>query len=444
MRYIKGRCIMKRCTYISVLMCLLILGIAGCGANSETAKDGVQIPPKTETSDGPKVSNGVKEGKSQTKDPVANKPVDDSNDSALTQLKELSLEEKVGQLVIVGMEGTTVDSSSRKLLNTYHVGGFIFFKDNMESIDQSVQLFNSLKKANAGNPIPLWMSIDEEGGRVSRMPDPFVKLPSSGKVGENDDPALAQEIAGQIGKRLFGFGLNMAYAPVLDVNSNPDNPVIGDRSFGSSAKMVSRLGIAAMKGIQETGVVPAVKHFPGHGDTSVDSHFGLPVVEHDKERLNKLELAPFKDAIDNGADVVMVSHLLMSKIDPETPASFSKPVITGLLREQLGFNGVVITDDMTMGAVGAGEIEIGEAAIRSVLAGTNIVLVGHEYDKEEAVIKSLIQAVKSKRITEKILDERVLTILRLKQKYNINDQPVTGPDVKQLNAEAKQLISKLK
>lgn len=433
---------MKRFTYVSLLICMLILGIVGCASSSETSEGEVQKPPTTEKSDGSKVSNGDTEGNSQSKDPAFNHP-DDSEDSILTQLNKLSLEEKVGQLVIVGMEGTTVDEASRKLLDTYHVGGFIYFKDNMESVNQSVQLFNSLKKANAGNPIPLWMSIDEEGGRVTRMPEVFVKLPSSGKIGKSNDPALAQEFGDQIGQMVGGFGLNMVFAPVLDVNSNPDNPVIGDRSFGNSAEQVGKLGVAAMKGIHETGVVPVVKHFPGHGDTSVDSHFGLPVVDHGMERLNKLELVPFKEAIDNGADVVMVSHLLMSKIDPDTPASYSKPVITGILREQLGFKGVVITDDMTMEAV-TGKIEIGEAAIRSVLAGTNIVLVGHDYDKEEAIIKSLIQAVKSKRITEDVLDERVLPILRLKQKYNMNDQPVTGPDVDQLNAKAKQLINQLK
>lgn len=430
---------MKRYIFVSVLCCLLIVGMIGCSASSKTGQGEAQKPPATEKSDHSNRSSGETEGKPQGNESEQNKP----SDPALAKLDKLSLEEKVGQLVIVGMEGTTIDNATSKMLDTYHVGGFVFFKDNMESVDQSVQLFNSLKKANQDNPIPLWMSIDEEGGRVTRLPEAFVKLPSSGQVGKSNDSGLAQEFGSQIGQRAAGFGLNMVYSPVLDVNSNPDNPVIGDRSFGSSADQVSKLGIAAMKGIQETGVVPVVKHFPGHGDTSVDSHFGLPVVNHSMERLNEVELAPFKKAIDEGTDVVMVSHLLMSKIDPDTPASYSKPVITGLLREQLGFEGVVITDDMTMGAVETGQIGIGEAAVRSVLAGTNIVLVGHDYEREEEVIQSLIQAVKSKRISEEVLNERVLPILRLKEKYNITDQPVTGPDVEKLNDEAKQLIGQI-
>lgn len=432
---------MKLRTYMFILICTLILVIAGCNTDQELGSGETQKPPHIETGDGSEVSTEGSVGNSEEEESTTEEPSASIDDPALKQLNDLSLEEKVGQLVIVGVEGTSVDRFSRKLLDTYYVGGFIFFKDNMESTSQSVQLFNDLKKANESNPVPLWMSIDEEGGRVTRMPEPFLRLPASGVVGEKNDPELAQGIGTHIGHRLNGFGLNMVFAPVLDVNSNPDNPVIGDRAFGSSADQVARLGTAAMKGIQKTGVVPAVKHFPGHGDTSVDSHQGLPVVEYGMDRLSKLELAPFKEAIDQEADVVMVAHLLMSKIDPQTPASFSKPVINGLLREQLGFKGVVITDDMTMGAVGTGKIGIGEAAVRSVLAGTNIVLVGHDYDQEEAVVKALNEAVRSKRISEEILDERVLSVLRLKYKYSINDKPAQGPDVKMLNKEAEQLIN---
>lgn len=430
---------MKRYTYISLFVCLLFIGITGCGANSDNGTGAEQVvkPIHTQTSERTE-ENKDEEHSSNSKTDTSKK------DEALEMLSELSLEEKVGQLVIVGVEGTSVDQFTQKLLNTYHVGGFIFFKDNIASSSQAVELFNSLKKANVSNPVPLWLSIDEEGGRVTRMPESFLRLPSSGSVGKKKDPLLAQEMGSQIGRRLSGFGLNMAFAPVLDVNSNPDNPVIGDRSFSSNAEQVGRLGTAAMRGIQETGVVAAVKHFPGHGDTSVDSHVGLPVVKYDMSRLNKLELVPFKYAIDQGADVVMVAHLLMSKIDPSTPASYSKPVITGLLREELGYKGVVITDDMTMGAVGNGKIGIGEIAVQSVLAGSNIVLVGHEYEKEEAVLKALLKAVKSKRISEKVLDERVLAVLRLKHKYSIHDTPAKGPDVELLNKDAQKLINSLK
>ncbi|WP_422657121.1 beta-N-acetylhexosaminidase [Paenibacillus sp. EC2-1] len=431
--------VLRRYTYVPLFVCLLFIGIIGCEESSDQGTGALEVikPIHTQTNESAK---GNKDAENQPNTKTEPPEID----PALEMLSELSLEEKVGQLVIVGMEGTSVDSYTQKLINNYHVGGFIFFKDNIASTTQAVNLFNHLKKENATNPVPLWMSIDEEGGRVSRMPESFLRLPASGVVGKKNDTALTYKMGSQIGQRLSGFGLNMAFAPVLDVNSNPNNPVIGDRSFGSNAAQVARLGTAAMKGIQEAGVVAAVKHFPGHGDTVVDSHVGLPVVNVDMNRLNKLELVPFKEAIDQGADVVMVAHLLMSKIDPKTPASYSKPIITGLLREQLGYKGVVITDDMTMGAVDNGKIELGEIAIRSVLAGSNIVLVGHEYDKEETVVKALLKAVKSKRITEKVLDERVLPILRLKMKYSIKDTFVKEPDVKLLNKNAQKLINSVK
>lgn len=198
-----------------------------------------------------------------------------------------------------------------------------------------------------------------------------------------------------------------------------------------------------MKGIQAKGVVPVVKHFPGHGDTSVDSHLGLPVVEHNLKRLHELELVPFQQAIDDGADVVMVAHLLMKSIDPDTPSSYSKPVITDLLREEMGFDGVVITDDMTMGAV-SGNTDVGEASVQSILAGSNIVLIGHEYALEEAVIQALTEAVDSGVISEELLNDRVRTTLELKDKYRLSDEPVKVPDVKQLNADTKAVIDQMK
>lgn len=431
-----------------ILLLMLLLFVAGCGITDSNQPSGMNPePPVIETKPGSGSNGTTEQGEKPAPDkkPVG-EPVKpgEPEDPAAAQLEKLSVEQKIGQLVIVGMEGTTVDDMSIRMLEKYHVGGFIFFRDNIQSTAQAVKLFNDLKKANESNPLPLWLSLDEEGGRVTRLPDELVKIPASGVIGKSKNPKLAEEVGRQIGRRLSGYGLNMDFAPVLDVNSNPRNPVIGDRAFGSTADQVSRMGLAAMKGIAGAGVVPVVKHFPGHGDTAMDSHLGLPVIKHDKTRLNQVELAPFRDAIEAGADVVMVGHLLMEKIDPDTPASFSKPVITGLLREELGFEGVVITDDMTMGAVAQSEKGIGEAAIQSVLAGTNIVLVGHDYGLEEEVLKSLSEAVRSGRIPAKLLDERVLPILRLKQKYHLEDNPAHQPDIEALNKESREILKKFK
>lgn len=433
---------MKQGIHKAVIMLLMLLVIAGCGVTDSNQPSGMNPePPVKETNPVPGNGAPPEQGQKPAGEPAKpGKP----EDPAAAQLAKLTVEQKIGQLVIVGMEGTAMDDMSRKMLEKYHVGGFIFFKDNIQSTAQAVKLFNDLKKVNENNPLPLWLSLDEEGGRVTRLPDELVKIPASGVIGKSKDPKLAEKVGRQIGRRLSGYGLNMDFAPVLDVNSNPRNPVIGDRAFGSTADQVSTMGLAAMKGIAGTGVVPVVKHFPGHGDTAIDSHLGLPVIKHDRNRLDKVELAPFRQAIQAGAEVVMVGHLLMEQIDPDTPASYSKPVITGLLREELGFEGVVITDDMTMGAVAQSEKGIGEAAIQSVLAGTNIVLVGHDYRLEEEVLKSLTEAVQSGRIPESTLDERVLAVLRLKQKYDVEDNPVGQPDIEALNKESREILKNFK
>ncbi|MEK3734738.1 beta-N-acetylhexosaminidase [Paenibacillus sp. FSL M8-0334] len=370
-------------------------------------------------------------------------PDSDAMLQAAAELSRLELDEKIGQLVMVGIDGTKMDETTRRLIRDDHIGGIILFRDNIDSMEQAVGLINELKRENADNPVPLWLSIDEEGGRVTRFPESYVKLPSSRDVGGKGDRELTETVGSLIGARVASLGLNMVYAPVLDVDSNPDNPVIGDRSFGTTPDRVAKHGIASMKGIQREGVVPVVKHFPGHGDTAVDSHIGLPVVKHSLERLHQIELVPFQQAIEQGADVVMVAHLLMESIDPDTPASYSKPVITGLLREELGFTGVVITDDLTMGAVAA-TADIGEAAVASIEAGSNIVMVGHDYAQEEAVIKALQQAVESGRISEQMLDDRVLATLALKQKYNLDHEEVPIPDINRLNSEAEAVRKAIK
>jgi beta-N-acetylhexosaminidase len=224
----------------------------------------------------------------------------------------------------------------------------------------------------------------------------------------------------------------MNFAPVLDVNSNPNNPVIGNRSFGSEPETVIQHGIQVMKGIQSTKVVPVVKHFPGHGDTSVDSHLDLPVIRKTLEELRAFELKPFAEAIRQQTDVVMVGHLLLPQIDETNPASLSGKVITNLLRKEMKFDGVVITDDMTMGGI-TKHNDIGEAAVKSVLAGVDILLVGHDYEQQIQVLQTLKKRVEDGTVSEKRLDESVYRIAKLKAKYGLKDTLVTGVDVNAVN-----------
>lgn len=358
------------------------------------------------------------------------------------KLKELSVSEKVGQLIMAGMDGTEVDEAAKELIRTYNVGGFIFYSTNIKKENEAVQLFNDLKQLNAQQKsgVPLFMSVDEEGGKVSRMPSTLKKIPSAKKVGDTKNEQLATQIGKMIGDQLQSFGLNMDYAPVLDVNSNPKNPVIGDRAYGNEINIVSQMGIAVMKGLQQKNIIPVVKHFPGHGDTAVDSHIGLPIVNHNLKRLRQLELVPFKQAIAKGADAVMIAHILMPEIDNSAPASFSSIIIHDLLREELGFTGVVISDDMTMGAI-TEHYDMGEAAVKFIQAGGNVVLVGHGKENIQSAAKALTDAVQQGEITSQMLNERVTQVLQLKQKYKLTDhQQATGPDVKQINERIAELL----
>jgi beta-N-acetylhexosaminidase len=360
-------------------------------------------------------------------------------DSISEQIKKMSLTEKIGQLVIAGIDSYENDEHSKALIESYKVGGFILLGQNIKDTKQTLELVNSLKISNSKNKIPLFFGIDEEGGRITRLPKEFAKLPTNKVIGEKNNSSLSYKIGSLLGEEVKAFGLNMNFAPVLDVNSNAKNPVIGDRSFGSNVDIVSKLGIQTMKGIQAQNIIAGVKHFPGHGDTSVDSHVGLPVVSNDLNRLKSLELIPFSKAIENGADVVMVAHILLPKIDKDNPATFSKAVITDILRGYLKYDGVVITDDMTMGAI-VKNYDIGEAAVKSLNAGSDIILVCHDFEKETAVLKAINTAVQNKTLTEKSIDEKVYRVLKLKQKYNIKDEKIDSVNVKAINDKINALV----
>lgn len=358
------------------------------------------------------------------------------------QIGRMTLDEKIGQMVIVGFDGYAINDQVRAMVRDYHVGGFILYGYNVENSSQLLALINWLKNINSVNKIPLFISVDEEGGRVSRMPAELRKFPSNEIIGRANNGDLSYRIGNVIAKEIKAFGFNMNFAPVLDINSNPNNPVIGDRSFGSNAQIVSKLGVQTMKGLQAGGVIPVVKHFPGHGDTSVDSHVGLPYVNHDLNRLKSFELVPFQDAIRNQADAVMVAHILLNKIDPSNPSSMSRIVITDILRTQMNFNGVVVTDDMTMGAI-VNNYDIGAAAVKSVNAGSDIILVSRGYGNEVKVIDALKRAAENGSIPQQRINESVYRILKLKQKYNLKDTVINSVDINKINNEIGAVLQQI-
>ena len=225
-------------------------------------------------------------------------------DKIKEKINSMTLEQKIGQLFIVGFEGDIINDEIIDLVKNQEVGGLIYFSRNVVDSNQIITLNNEIKAIK--KDIPLFISVDEEGGVVSRVPDEFLKLPSSGYIGKFDDENLSYNIGSIIAKELKNLGFNMDFAPVLDIDSNPNNTVIGERAFGNNADIVLKLGIKTMEGLRDGGIIPVVKHFPGHGNTDIDSHYGLPIVTKTLEELNNLEFIPFKNAIENGADVVMV------------------------------------------------------------------------------------------------------------------------------------------
>lgn len=354
-------------------------------------------------------------------------------------LSDLSLEEKVGQMIFAGIKGTDITKETKKIISTHHVGGIILFKDNLKDAKQSVALLNAIKEENKyNNKVPLFLGIDEEGGRISRLPE-INKLPSNQDIGKKNDTSLSYDIGKLLGKELSAFGLNVDFAPVLDINSNPDNPIIGDRSFGRDAEVVSELGLHTMQGIQSERVISVVKHFPGHGDTAVDSHKELPIIQKSLKDLYALELIPFTHAIKYGADAVMVGHIMLPKIDSTYPASISEKIITDILREQLDFEGIIITDDMTMKAI-INTLEIGEAAVSAVKAGNDIVLVAHDYANVIKVKEAILQAVEAGEISEQRIDDSVKRILSIKEKYNLSNKQLDRVKIQELNQSINEIL----
>jgi beta-N-acetylhexosaminidase len=414
---------MKRKTWPYATLILLLV-TTGCSGASQSGTS--QSTPPSATPTPPPAATATATASAPTSASPSVSPPSSPGDEIETQISSMSLAQKVGQMLLAGVEGTTVDKSAKRMISEDHVGGLILFKNNLGGIAGSVGLINGLKKANAGNPAPLFMSVDQEGGRVSRLPAAFLSMPANAVVGKTKDAGLAGQMGGLIAQQLKLLGFNVDFAPVLDVNSNPKNPVIGDRSFGSTAELVTNMGLAEMKGIRGGGIIPVVKHFPGHGDTAVDSHLDLPVVQKTAAQLERMEWVPFKAAIESDAEAVMVAHILFPRIDPDAPASFSKVIIGDHLRGRLGYNGVVITDDLTMGAI-VKNYGIAEAAVRSVEAGSDILLVAHGYDTAHQVFMALMNSVASGRVPESRIDQSVARILKLKQKYHLTDHAVPVP-----------------
>jgi beta-N-acetylhexosaminidase len=294
---------------------------------------------------------------------------------------DLSVSELCGQLLVGGFAGPELPPSYAHELSRGHRAGAILFRRNLHDVEQILQLNRAVIEASGKGRPPL-IGLDQEGGRVTRLPAPFTKLPPMRLLGELDDLDLTGAAAAQIGAELSAVGFNLDFAPVLDVDSNPDNPVIGDRSFGRDPSLVGRHGCAFIRALQARNVLACGKHFPGHGDTRLDSHLELPRVDQPLERLERVELMPFRAAADAGVAAMMTAHVVFEALDPGVPATFSPAIVTDLLRRDLGFERLLFSDDLEMGAI-ANRHAIEEAAVAAVAAGCDVLLICS--DEEQAV-----------------------------------------------------------
>ncbi|SFM22744.1 beta-N-acetylhexosaminidase [Salibacterium qingdaonense] len=358
------------------------------------------------------------------------------------KVKNMTMEEKVSQMLYIGLQGASLSTDEKSMIQA-GAGGIFLLGGNIENETQLEQYMAGIKEADAETEIPLFLGVDEEGGRVSRIPDTIENIPAAAVVGRSADEETAGEVGRLLAEKVKRFGFNMDFAPVLDVNSNPDNPVIGDRSFGSSPETVSRLGTAVMQGMKEENIIPVVKHFPGHGDTSTDSHVQLPVVDKTKEEVENMELRPFQQAVEEGADMVMTGHLLFPAVDEEYPASMSEEVITGMLREDMNFDGVVVTDDMTMGAI-ANQYGMAEAAVQSVKAGADMVMTADAGGGTfEEIQNAMLQAVENGELTEARINKSMTRILRLKEDVSLDSRTPATVDKEALNTSIRNVVNRL-
>ncbi|HAP41080.1 MAG: beta-N-acetylhexosaminidase [Nitrospira sp.] len=339
----------------------------------------------------------------------------------------MTLREQIGQLFMMGFTGTTVSKDLASFMKAYTPGGAIFFRRNLESVQQIVDLTNGLQKLSPASP--LLIAIDQEGGRVSRLPAEFTIFPPCAQLGQCNSSELAYSAAATIAKELRAVGINMNMAPVLDVNSNPENPVIGDRAFGADPDLVAELGQATIGGLQDNLVVACGKHFPGHGDTSTDSHKELPVVDAGLQRLRDTEFPPFQQAIRFGVASLMTAHVLYRVLDPDAPATLSPAVIQRLLREEFRYDGVVFTDDLEMHAI-IDHDGIGEAAVRSFVAGCDVLLICKDQDRVQTAMEAMERAVRDGRITQERLEQSLARVARLKSRYLSPYKPVTISDAR--------------
>ena len=358
----------------------------------------------------------------------------DSEEAIQNLISNMTIEEKIAQMLVVYYNANSFNDDVKSFVEQVKPGGFILFESNISTYDNTKKYIKELKEHSK---IPLIISIDEEGGLVQRLKYlkdvDVIDIPSMYDLGKTNDPSLAYDVGKVIAEEVRTIGVNVVYAPVVDVYSNPNNTVIGNRSLGSDPNQVSKMANAIAKGLEDNGVIATYKHFPGHGDTIIDSHVDLPIIDKDYNSLMNLELIPFKEAIKNDAKIIMVGHLALPSVTGDnTPATLSKKIID-ILKNDLNYKGLIITDALDMGAL-TNYYDQNEMCVQAINAGADILLIPND-------VVGAINLIKE-RVSEERINESVLKILRFKYKYLVNDNTL---DKAYLNSTKHQeIINKIR
>lgn len=355
----------------------------------------------------------------------------------MIKVEELTLEEKIGQLFMVGLQENREHKIS-DLIENNKIGGVILYRRNYKNYKEMVQLVNCIKQMNNKNHIPLFISVDQEGGRVNRMPDEIENLKSATKIAGTKDIELIGRSGNIIGKMLKQTGISMNYAPTLDIRRFEESHAIGDRCYGKNSEDVSKFGIEVMKKMQSEKVLPVIKHFPGHGLTQKDSHFKIPKISQKIEELENNDMVPFKNAIDQAADAIMIGHLIIQDVDKKYPASLSKKIINDYLIQKYNYKGLIITDDLKMMAIRL-HYNMKRAALRAIEAGNDIIMIGLPYKKVEGIIKYITKKAQKGEIDIERINRSVEKILYMKEKYEVSDSKIQGFNVEVINQEIKKI-----
>jgi beta-N-acetylhexosaminidase len=329
---------------------------------------------------------------------------------------------QMGQLAIVGFAGHSLPQDVRLLARDFDLGGIILFARNVEAPEQVSEVAREAQSLT--RELPLWVSTDQEGGRVARLKSPFTIWPPMLTLGRSGDEKLAQRFARALAAELRAVGISLDYTPVLDILTNSSNPVIGDRALAERAEDVARLGTVIIRTLQEEGIAACGKHFPGHGDTSTDSHHVLPIVEHPPDRLERVEFVPFKAAIEAEVASIMTAHVLIPALDAERPATLSPFVIDDILKKRLGYRGLVVTDDLDMKAI-SGQYGTAEAVVAAIGAGCDCVLMcGTDAEVQAGAIEAVIHAVEDGRLPYKRVEDALARHRRVKERFLAPPRPL--------------------